>query len=472
MPYLRRQLSVETQRMKLPLRDLIDNLLSRHCLKWQTSGRVVAMKPRVLVLGDQQTLVNAAVALGAEVWWAQRSDRVRSDEAAAPVVTLLTDYTQPAFVDLAAHLHTLRPFDAVVSIQEHALLSLAALNDRLGLRGPRHDTVRLVTDKWAMRAALAEHGVSPVAAALGRTADDLRAFGAAHGFPFIAKPVSATGSFGVVLVRPDLVDDTAERFAASGAGAFLLEEYLEGPEISVESFTFDGRHVVLALTDKSTGEGFVEAGHTVPAELDETVVTDVTGLVGAFLDAVGLTDGPSHVEVKLTAAGPRIVEGHCRRGGDRINELVRLAYGVDMEALSVAWALGLSEPLAAPPPLLRGSAIRFASAPCGELAAVAGQEKVLADPTVTELNVLHEVGQHIGPVRWSGDRAGYVIATGDTPAEAADNAAAGVAGLVFTVIPRPEAESSPQASDERAISRENDLSRLVGYQRTDSADDD
>jgi biotin carboxylase len=433
---------------------------------------VLAMKPSVLVLGDQQTLVDAAVALGAEVWWAQRPDRVRPTEAAAPVVTLLTDYTEPAFVDLVAHLHAFRPFDAVVSIQEHALLSLAALNERLGLRGPRHDTVRLVTDKWAMRTALAERGVSPVAAALGRTVEDLRAFGAEHGFPFIAKPVSATGSFGVVLVQPDRVDEIAEGFADSGAGAFLLEEHLEGPEISVESFTFAGRHVVLALTDKTTGDGFVEAGHTVPAELDETVVTGVVDLVGAFLDAVGLTDGPSHVEVKLTAAGPRIVEGHCRRGGDRINELVRLAYGVDMEALSVAWALGLAEPLAGPPPLLRGSAIRFAEAPCGELTAVTGEEKVLADPAVTELRVLHEVGQHLGPVRWSGDRAAYVIATGATPAEAADNAAAGVAGLVFTVAPRSPEEPWHPASDDREISRENDLSRLVGYQRTDSVDDD
>ncbi|MFF1360893.1 ATP-grasp domain-containing protein [Streptomyces sp. NPDC058297] len=428
------------------------------------------MKPRVLVLGDQQTLVAAAVELGAEVWWAQRPDRVRPAEAAAPVVTLLTDYTEPAFVDLIEHLHAFRPFDAVVSIQEHALLSLAALNDRLGLRGPRHETVRLVTDKWAMRTALAERGVSPVAAALGRTADDLRAFGAEHGFPFIAKPVSATGSFGVELGEPERLDEIAERFADSGASAFLLEEYLEGPEISVESFTFAGRHVVLALTDKLTGDGFVEAGHTIPAEQDETVVTAVVELVEAFLDAVGLTDGPSHVEVKLTAAGPRIVEGHCRRGGDRINELVRLAYGVDMEALSVAWALGLAEPLAGPPPALRASAIRFAEAPCGELTAVTGQDEVRADPAVTELNVLHEVGAHIGPVRWSGDRAAYVIATGATPAEAEANAAKGVAGLVFTVTPRSAAEPLRRASDE-GISRENDLSRLVGYERTDSYDD-
>ncbi|MEU6770895.1 ATP-grasp domain-containing protein [Streptomyces sp. NPDC046759] len=430
------------------------------------------MKPRVLVLGDQQSMVDAAVKLGAEVWWAQRPERVRPEEAVAPAVTLLADYTEPAFVDLVAHLHVLRPFDAVVSIQEHALLSLAALNERLGLRGPGSHTARLVTDKWAMRTRLAERGLSPVAAALGRTADDLRAFGAEHGFPFIAKPVAATGSFGVVLVEPHRVDAIAEEFAGTGASAFLMEERLDGPEMSVESFSFAGRHVVLALTDKSTGDGFVETGHTVPAELDENVAAEVVALAGAFLDAVGLSDGPSHVEVKLTAAGPRIVEGHCRRGGDRINELVRLAYGVDMEELTVAWALGRAEPLTAPPAALRASAIRFAEAPCGELVAVSGKEEVVADPDVTEVRVLHEVGRRIGPVRWSGDRAGYVIATGKTPAQAAAKAAQGAARLVFSVTEEPTAEQSRTAPADRDLSRENDLSRHVGYERTDGGDDD
>ncbi|MFI5761144.1 ATP-grasp domain-containing protein [Streptomyces sp. NPDC051563] len=468
------------------------------------------MKPRVLVLGDQQTMVDAAVKLGAEVWWAQRPERVRAEEAVAPVVTLLTDYTDPAFVDLVAHLHALRPFDAVVSIQEHALLSLAALNERLGLRGPHRETARLVTDKWAMRARLAERGVSPVAAALGRTADDLRAFGAEHGFPFIAKPVAATGSFGVVLVDPHGVDAVAEGFAGTGVSAFLMEEHLDGPEISVETFTFAGRHVVLALTDKSTGHGFVESGHTMPATLDEAVRTEAVEVVGAFLDAVGLTDGPSHVEVKLTSAGPRIVEGHCRRGGDRINELVRLAYGVDMEELTVAWALDRTEPLAGPPQALRASAIAFAEAPCGELAAVTGEAEVLADPDVAEVRVLHEVGRRIGPVRWSGDRAGYVIATGATPAQAAAKAVASAARLVFTVTPPsgapqsdapssgtrlPESAPAPETGTasatasatakaaatagpvphpaaDRDLSRENDLSRHVGYERTDGVSDD
>ncbi|MDD9380510.1 ATP-grasp domain-containing protein [Streptomyces sp. ZAF1911] len=455
------------------------------------------MKPRVLVLGDQQTMVDAAVKLGAEVWWAQRPERVRAEEAVAPVVTLLTDYTDPAFVDLVAHLHALRPFDAVVSIQEHALLSLAALNERLGLRGPQSETARLVTDKWAMRARLAERGVSPVAAALGRTADDLRAFGAEHGFPFIAKPVAATGSFGVVLVDPHGVDAVAGGFAGTGVSAFLMEEHLDGPEISVETFSFAGRHVVLALTDKSTGHGFVESGHTIPATLDEAVRAEAVEVVGAFLDAVGLTDGPSHVEVKLTSAGPRIVEGHCRRGGDRINELVRLAYGVDMEELTVAWALGRTEPLAGPPQALRASAIAFADAPCGELTAVTGETEVLADPDVAEVRVLHEVGRRIGPVRWSGDRAGYVIATGSTPARAAAKAEASAARLVFTVTPPTDtgpADTRPAASPpattgsaavaapapaaapapvaDRDLSRENDLSRHVGYERTDGVCDD
>ncbi|MEV7028299.1 hypothetical protein AB0O00_40065, partial [Kitasatospora sp. NPDC093558] len=126
-----------------------------------------------------------------------------------------------------------------------------------------------------------------------------------------------------------------------------------------------------------------------------------------------------------------------------------------------------TDPLAGPPPLLRGSAIRFADAPCGELLAVTGQDQVTADPDVAELRILHEVGQHLGPVRWSGDRAGYVIATGDTAAEAKAKAAASVARLVFSVAPGPATGPSQERPGERDLSRENDLSRHLGYDRTD-----
>jgi biotin carboxylase len=424
------------------------------------------VKPRVLVVGDRKSLVSTALTLGAEVWWAQRPEDASADETAGTELTLLVDYTKESFVDLVADLHRIRPFAAVVAVSENALLPTAAINDRLGLRGASFDTVRMLTDKWSMRVRLTECGLSPVAAALGATAADLREFGAAHGFPFIAKPIAAMGSYGVTLIKePEQTDEAAARFAGAGSTKFLMEEYLDGPEISVESFTFNGRHIVLSLTDKLVGDAFIEAGHSVPSTHDEVTTTAVVELIDQFLDAVGLTQGPSHVEVKLTSRGPRLIEGHTRRGGDRINDLVRLAYDIDIEELTMAWALGRAEPLTERPMAKGGAAIRFLTADQGTVVAVDGAERVRAEPSVVELGVNFTVGQEIGPVLWSLDRPGFVIATGDTSQEAAANAETNASRVVFTV--EPPSPGVLQQRNERALSRELDLARHVGYDRTD-----
>lgn len=113
----------------------------------------------------------------------------------------------------------------------------------------------------------------------------------------------------------------------------LAEEFLSGHEVSVEGFSQDGVHSVVAVTDKLLGEGgsgFIEAGHSVPARVDEAIRQGIVDLTGRLLDAVGLVEGPSHTEIMITDAGLRIIESHNRAGGDNIPELVRLAYGVDL----------------------------------------------------------------------------------------------------------------------------------------------
>ncbi|HEY1622723.1 MAG TPA: ATP-grasp domain-containing protein [Streptosporangiaceae bacterium] len=424
------------------------------------------MQPRVLVVGERKSTVSEAVRLGYEVWLAQRPADCEPVRDPGPEVIVLTDYTAPGFVDLASDLHQVRPFAAVFGITENALLPAAALTSRLSLPGAGIDTARVLTDKWAMRAHLAERGLSPVRAALGSTAADLRAFGAEAGFPFIAKPVAGTGSFGINLVRgQDQADDVVSRITRTGATAFLMEEFLDGKEISVESFSFGGRHVVVTLTDKLSGADFIEVGHCMPALVDGETAAEVAELTGRFLDAVGLTDGPSHVEVKLTSRGPRIVEGHCRRGGDHFNDLIRMVFGVDMEALTVGWALGRADPILQSPTANGAAAIHFVHAGQGEVLAVDGADSVRAQPGIVDVQLSFGVGDQIGPVRWSLDRPGYVIATGPDPAAAAATARAGAERIQFTL--KQAAGSSPDVARERYLSRELDQSRHVGYPRAD-----
>lgn len=398
------------------------------------SSAGVTGRPRALVVGGRIEQLRKARELGLDVVHAQFPDEY--DRGHWPYVdqALLLDYGDvDRLLPLVRALHEAYPFQAAVSLFELGLLPAARINGALGLGGESVATVELLLDKWRMRQRLADRGISPVAAAVGRTARDVREFVRAHGLPIIVKPVRESGSLGVFRVRDHAdVEVVAERFRsldgklaardlsrADSFDEFLMEEFLDGPEISVETLSFDGRHVVVAVTDKEcAGPNFVEIGHSQPSGCSAETLREVTRLVTDLLDAVGLRDGPGHTEVKLTSRGPRIVESHNRVGGDRINDLTEIAYGVDMERYALGARFGVVQPLTASPEPRGGVAVRFLTPEPGRVVAVTGVDAVRADPAYVDLRVRVEPGDEVAPLTWNEDKVGHVIARGATADEA------------------------------------------------------
>ncbi|MGW1978973.1 ATP-grasp domain-containing protein [Streptomyces sp. NPDC001889] len=393
-------------------------------------------RPRILVIGGKLKLVRKARELGLDVVHVQYPDAY--DRGHWPYVdqALLLDYGDiDRLLPLARALHETSPFRAAVSVFELGLLPAARINEALGLGGESVETVELLLDKWRMRRRLAAKGISPMASAVGRSTRDVREFVERHGLPVIVKPIRESGSVGVFCIRePADVDAVADRFRALddghwvagdlfGADAFeefLLEEYLDGPEISVETLSFDGRHVVVAVTDKEEfgGPGFVEIGLSQPSRCPADTLDEVTRLVTDFLDAMGLRDGPGHTEIRLTANGPRIIESHNRIGGYGVNELVETAYGVDMERYTLGAPFGLVEPLTASPRARGGAALQALTPEPGRVVAVNGVDAVRADPAFVDLHLKVKPGDVVSPLTWNEDIGGYVVARGDTATEA------------------------------------------------------
>jgi amino acid adenylation domain-containing protein len=392
-------------------------------------------RPRIAVVGGKPQFVRKARELGLNVVYIQHPDEY--DRTHWPHVdqALLVDYADTArLLPLVRSLHEAYPFQTVVSLYELGLLPAAQIDHMLGLGGNSLATVEMLLDKWRMRQHLNALGISPVAAAVGESEQDLREFVDAHGLPVIVKPTREAGSIGIFAVRDeaDLAAVTArfraldEQFSkkdlAGELDRFLVEEYLDGPEISVETLSFDGRHVLVGMTDKLCGgPGFVEIGHSVPSCHPAALLDDVEELVMTFLDAVGLRHGPGHTEVKLTSRGPRIIESHNRIGGDRINELHEVACGVDMERYAFGSRFGLVEALRQSPRSFAGAAVRFLTPPPGRVIEVTGVETVTADPAFVDLEISVQAGDDVPPLTWSEDRVGHVIARGDTADEAIAN---------------------------------------------------
>ncbi|MCB5165693.1 ATP-grasp domain-containing protein [Streptomyces bambusae] len=393
---------------------------------------------RLLMVMPYHQLVRKAVAAGFRVWsiWdpalqepayldevERHSEQLLladfSDETA--LRALIAETAQAHGVDLVLHLGA-----------EASMPPVFAEAEALGLSPNPAAAVRSLNDKAAMRRMLNAAGLSPVDARRAATVCEVREILRDAVLPVIVKPATLAGSRGVALIRrPEDVDEWAERVCTGAlAGPYLVEDYLEGPEFSVETLSAGGVHTVVGITAKQTtgAPGFVETGHVFPAPLAAADRAAVEQLVTDLLDLAGYAFGPAHTEVILTAAGPRIVESQARLGGDRIPLLIQTATGFDIEAWIFRALAG--EPVA-PPAAERYAAIEFFRLPPGVLASVTPAEQVLAAPDVHALHFPLRTGDRVKPVTDSATRHGYAVVDAATPAAAA----ARLAELYRTLAP-------------------------------------
>ncbi|NJQ17423.1 ATP-grasp domain-containing protein, partial [Streptomyces bohaiensis] len=306
-----------------------------------------------VLLSPPPSAVRAARELGVRslVLAADPSEQSVREAALRADETLAVDWTDhPHLLDVLSHLadsppRSGRPRAAVFGFGEHSALAAARANEALGLPGNPHAAVAYLTDKAALRDRVNRLSATPVrfercdrAAALVPAAERV-------GFPCVVKPRTGSGGRDVHELRQAAdAHDLARRLAPEPA--FIIEEYLDGPEYCVEAHSVRGRHTVLAVARRHT-TGAPECGdigYEIPADLGRKALKGVEQLVQATLTAAGHRVGPSHTEVVLTARGPALIESHAHPGGDRISGLLALATGVDRYQLAIAATLGLAEP--------------------------------------------------------------------------------------------------------------------------------
>jgi hypothetical protein len=224
----------------------------------------------------------------------------------------------------------------------------------------------------------------------------------------------------------------------------MMEEYIDGPEYSIESFSFAARHVVVTITEKFTdADHFAELGHAIPARLPEPVWAEVRAAVGHFLDLMGFTDGVCHTEVKLSARGPVVVESHNRYGGDAIPDLVLGAYGIDLTTLAVGWPFGLVDELPDRPVPRAGACTRFIVGDPGRVVSVDGAERARTRPGVLALRITAKPDDTVRSLRDNWDRLGLVAVTGADTGAAIRNGADLIRDAIRIPILGPDGVTRP-----------------------------
>jgi biotin carboxylase len=329
----------------------------------------------------------------------------------------------------------------VTTVHEYFVPTAARVARKLGLPGLSPEAAVIARDKLRSRIACAERGVAVPAFEFVRSVDDVDRALLRLGLPCVVKPIDESGSIGVTLCRTR--DEVATRIAelisspANSKGqprtpGGLVEACLFGHEVSVETFTFNGETTVLGVTDKLLGSTpyFVEYGHTFPSVLPDSVTGPAAANAVAALNAVGFDFGPAHVEVKICADGPKLIEINARTGGDLVPELVQHATGVALLEQTIRAAMGGVPDLT--PRRRQGAAIRFAVGRDGRVASVTGDDLRKHFPAVVDSRLKVAPGD---TTRWpvdSFDRLGHVLAVGPTSHEAAIQAEAALPHLTVT----------------------------------------
>lgn len=312
--------------------------------------------------------------------------------------------------------------DAIMTLaSDMPIMTVAKVSKKLGLVGVDLDTAIKATNKSKMRESLKSFGVPvPLFYKVDSLDKCIKAVNKIKnkGYKCILKPADNSGSRGIVLL-PDFNEKTiniAYNYSKNNSRnkIVMVEEFMEGPEVSVETISVDGKCNIIQITDKITTGApyFVEMGHSQPSQLPDSIKDKIKEITIAANKAIGIINGPSHTEIKITQNGPKIVEIGARLGGDNITtHLTPLSTGVDMVESCIKIALGEKPDIRIK--YDKASAIRYFDQSHGRIKSIRGVEEASKLPGIIQISIIHGKDHIINGIKSSSDRVGFVIGQAD-----------------------------------------------------------
>lgn len=249
--------------------------------------------------------------------------------------------------------------DAIVTAAtDKPLVMMARIAEKYGFPFFSVETARWSTDKFQMKQHFMEGGVPCAKGRLVKSVDEVEDFE----YPVIIKPRDNSGSRGVKLCRckEELEASMSEAFEVSKLDTILVEEFIEGPEYSIEGLHYDGKSEVIQFTEKKTTEFpyNVELGHIQPANISEENQQKIREIVSLIGKALKFENCPSHTELKINERGIFVIETSPRLGGDYITStLVPLSTGANIEDELLKISLG--EKINPQPKAVQYAGVRF-----------------------------------------------------------------------------------------------------------------
>ena len=273
------------------------------------------------------------------------------------------------------------------------------------------ETAQWSTDKFQMKERFELGGVPHAQGKLISKAEEAEGLV----FPVIVKPRDNSGSRGVKLCRSkgELEASMNEALEVSKLDTVLVEEFIEGPEYSIEGLHHDGKSEVIQFTEKKTTEFpyNVELGHIQPANISKENQQKIREIVAKIGSALHFENCPSHTELKINERGIFVIETSPRLGGDYITStLTPLSTGVNLEDELLKISLGVTvNPV---PKAVQYSGVRFFSFEEGSVIKhIPNSEFVKTWPHVVDFSFNLKEGEKVNRITSSLNRYGHLTLT-------------------------------------------------------------
>ncbi len=322
----------------------------------------------------------------------------------------------------ARKLQSIKRIHGVITAGTDASRAVAAIAGALELAGIRFSDAEAASNKVLMRKRLQHHDVPiPRFASVWSLQNALEAAEELT-FPLVLKPAENMGARGVIKIetREELENGFSHTRQYSPTGEMILEEYMEGPELSVDALAWNGQIRITGIADRIIAREpyFVELGHNMPSRLGDNILQEAEWVMKKGMRALGIHTGAGKGDLKVTRDGVKVGEIAARlSGGFMSSHTYPLHSGVNLFRNAIRIALG-EEPDELDPVRDLVAVERGILSPPGEIIALSGREEMEAVEGIELVHFSRKRGDTVPRVTSNIDKVGHIVAVAPTLEEA------------------------------------------------------
>ena len=368
---------------------------------------------KALILGVSSAQIDAIRYLKSEGWWVIGCSYRHEGLG----LGLVDQFKQIDIRDFKAieELGRKEKIDLIYSIgSDLATVTIAKVSAILGL--PTfipYETAKLMNNKFMLRKFLASKNISPIKFKKVSSERDLEEL---NHFPVILKPADSQGQRGVFCVSSlrEIKSCYKEAIKFSRSKTLIVEEFLDGPEVSANVFVSNSKIIFNEVSDRLAFESYsygIPRGHILPTKncSIETLV-ETKALIERCIRALSIENGPVYFQIKITSKGPRVIEITPRLDGCHIWRLIQNAYGVNLLAASFNMIMGDNSIDLQINPCMENYHLSFFYSPTGKVF------KKIDYPERSNMlyvEYYYKDGERIRPINGSMEKVGYYIESED-----------------------------------------------------------